>query len=280
MIVSLVFKDMHSVEINEHGNFKLKTVTEDSDGNKTVKYEKQNIKDIPFIRYRFERYGDAEIEYIKKMQNIFKHSAHLAEVTASEVSSDTLDTLKRLEIGVERLCKFLYINMDDKLLSDFTDAGILPGNIEDALYNLNGITIDRVCIKDKTSAAGLSQVDSLRKRIANIVYTDSSRYDRVAVCESPLTFYIDKNGACLTANIARELMAIYCRDDLTQPTPSANHQCMNCCGCIRYIIVDEDLKCEAKKTKAAKSTEAEDSKPKSTKSKNSGGTTSISDIFF
>jgi hypothetical protein len=61
------------------------------------------------------------------------------------------------------------------------------------------------------------------------------------VCSSPLSF---SELACLTAVKARELMSVY-STIADVALPSANHQCMNCCGCIRYLTVTADTEAPA-----------------------------------
>ena len=81
MIVSLAFNKKYNASVNEHGYFNLKVKKKDTSG-ETVKFEKQSISEIPFIRYRFDSYGPDEINYIRKMQQTFNQSAHLAEIIA------------------------------------------------------------------------------------------------------------------------------------------------------------------------------------------------------
>lgn len=289
MIVSLVLKDMQSVDVGERGIFELKNTVKVGQSDTEVKTEKQNIKDVPFVRYRFKSYGENEIAYIKKLQGVFKYSAHLAEITLGEDFNATIQTVKELTEKVDRLCRFVYVPVDDVLLNYVNENKALPEELEDALYDIADIEVDQICIKDITSAASIIKMNNVRKSIADVVIGSARKYESIGICGSPLTFVADES-ACLTAAKAREMMAIYCRDDLPQPTPSANHQCMNCCGCIQYVIVDEPIKpytkSQTKKvssSKSKKSTSNENS-PKSdskkVKSAKSNKTESIMNTFF
>lgn len=262
MITCLMFKNMYNVSVNDSGKFNL--IVPDEDGG--TKVEKQATSEIPFVRYRFEKFGATELAYIKKMQGIFKHSAHLAEVSVSaDDSGDNFEEvtgyIKELKESLEKVCVFVYLNVTDEWMtyaSENKDG--LPYGVEDFLYDLDDFGVDQFCLRDKTTAAGAIQMNDIRKRVADIVYGDTRRLNSIALCESPLSFNGDET-ACLTAVKARELMAIYCNDELEQPTPSANHQCMACCGCIKYIEITSDI--EAAGTKAKVATKIKETKPKS-----------------
>ena len=49
--------------------------------------------------------------------------------------------------------------------------------------------------------------------------------------------------------------------------PTANHQCMNCCGCIRYIVIDSDTVAPIETASKQKATKA--------KTENSGETKKV-----
>lgn len=285
MIVSLVFRDKHNVSISERGLFLLKNTIKVGDNVEETKIEKQSIADIPFIRYRFNDYGTDEIDYIKKLKNIFKYSAHLAEITIGNNSSEAVKTVKLLTESVDKLCRFVYIDMNDEMLTYVSENKTLPTDLEDALYEIADIGVDQICLRDKTSAAGLVQVNKIRKLLADITLGNSRKYENIAICSSPLTFVVD-NSACLTAAKAREYMAVYCRDELTQPTPSANHQCMSCCGCIRYIEITEPITpfvSQGSKSKSSKDkpkTDQANKVSKEPKKTSKAKTTSIRSILF
>lgn len=269
MITCLMFKRPFNVSVSDSGKFNLIVPT----GEEETKVEKQSIADIPFIRYRFDKYGDEEIEFIKKMKGIFKYSAHLAEVTVSYSegngnTDEVLDEIKTLKESVEKLCVFVYMNTTDEWLTYLSENDALFEDVENFLYDASDIEIDQFCLRDKTTAAGAIQINNLRKKVADVVYGDDRKFKSIAICESPLTFS-EEESACLTAAKARELMAIYCDDNLEQPTPSANHQCMSCCGCIKYIEITSDIQAVTSKVKSSDSgkTTKKSSGPKEKKEK-------------
>lgn len=293
MITCLMFKRPFNVSVSDSGKFNLVVPT----GEEETKIEKQSIADIPFIRYRFDKYGDEEIEFIKKMKGIFKYSAHLAEIAVSYGdgngnTDEVLDEVKTLKESVEKLCVFVYLNTTDEWLTYLSENDALFEDVENFLYDASDIEVDQFCLRDKTTAAGAVQMNNLRKKVADVVYGDDRKFKSIAICESPLTFS-EEESACLTAAKARELMAIYCDDNLEQPTPSANHQCMSCCGCIKYIEITSDIQAvtSVSKTKASDpgKTAKKKSEPKeknssesdeSSKKKVKQGAINIRSMFF
>ena len=108
-----------------------------------------------------------------------------------------------------------------------------------------------------------------KKIIKHTAKTLSVAENKVGICSSPLC--MQDNLACLTAVTARELAAVYATaKDLV--SPSANHQDMNTCGCIRYMVINSDIEAPADTKSEKKVKEPKESKepktPKSIKSKN------------
>ena len=88
MVTSLVLTGTYNIGIS---NDKIKT----PDG-VTI-----NLKDVPFIRYRFSKYGDTEIDFIK--QNMQKFNClHIAEITVDEDTIDTIEAVRDIsdKIGI------------------------------------------------------------------------------------------------------------------------------------------------------------------------------------
>jgi hypothetical protein len=87
----------------------------------------------------------------------------------------------------------------------------------------------------------------------------------MGICSSPLSF---DDMACLTAVKAREIMSRY-STTTDVALPSANHQSMNCCGCIRYVTVTEDIPAPSdgkqKQASGNKKNSSDESKPKANK---------------
>ncbi len=192
---------------------------------------KNDIKDIPFIRYRFEDYADDKLDYIKSMQSKFKYSAHLAEVYVKE---GFIEEVKNLKEKLNNIIVFLYIPITNE---DVTADGISE-NTENLLYDLvdANLDVDRVMLKDLSSSLFTVVANKMKKRITEIL---GCQISDVGICCSPLSVF--DGNACLTAMKARELSAIY--NDNPVAVPSEKHECKNdhgCC-CIRHFIVNSDI---------------------------------------
>lgn len=237
MIASIVFKGMHNVGIN--GNQKIKV-----DGHLL------SLADIPFVRYRFENYGETELEFIKNNKAKFNGPVHLAEVTLSANSCTVLDAMD----DIDNLAKFLYVPIDDADIAN----GLKPETVE-LLGAVKDCFFDRVMIKDNSSMIYALAADRLKIEIEKAL-GDTFKASDIGVCGSPLSFRnSDVEGqACLTALWARKLMAEYAESaDIV--VPSASHECMTCCGCIQYLVVESDIPAplSAKEKSAAKKASGE-----------------------
>ena len=188
-------------------------------------------KGIPFVRYRFDNYTEQDFEYIKQMMNKFSYSTHLVEIKLSEA---TKDILEYLDDNIPNVAKYVYIDITDTEVQNKA----LPSTVNDLLDLTGDYTVDRYVLKDKSSTLDVISAKAIIKSCCNLLnLTD----DMFGVCSSPLSF---GDWACLTAVRARELMSSYSTvADVALPT--ANHQCMNCCGCIRYFVIDSDLEAPA-----------------------------------
>jgi len=230
MIVSLVLKDRYALCADNNGKFILEG-------------KKLSIKDIPFIRYRFDDYSESDIEYIRNAMNVFKHSTHLAEVT---IKDGYVDTVKMLNDNFENLAVYLYLNIYD---SHVQSCALTEKDLE-LLAGTGEIIYDRLMIKDRSNSLHAVSSVKLKNQIAKATGFESSG---IGICDSPLSFGPD---ACLTAVKARELSSIYCQNDECA-LPSANHECMNRCGCIKYIEVGGNLKIPVPKTVGVKKEKVE-----------------------
>lgn len=220
MITSIVLTNTHKIGIDSNGKF-------------MVGDTKVSIKEVPFVRYRFNKFGETELNYIGKMKNIFKHSSHMVEITISE---DTPKILDAIEEKLQNIIRFIYVPVVDSHVTDGFDESTLK-----LVELLDDYDFDRVMLKDNTTTLHAVAAAKLKKEIADTI--DVNVKD-IGICQSPLSF----NGeACLTAVKARELSAEYAENDEVA-LPSANHECMNCCGCIRYHVIDSDVAAPVSKT--------------------------------
>lgn len=230
MISSIVVTDTFKIEVNENGKFNM---------GDTV----MNISDVPFVRYRFKQEKSVEeiISYIKSMMDKFPKSAHLYEIHT--INEGTVELVEALEDTFTNLAKFAYIYVDDNMVLNKE----IPEEIMDIISDINDdFTLDRIMLKDNSTTLDPINADRLRDKIAKEL--DYSIND-IGVCSSPLSF---GELCCLTAVKARELAAEYVEDS-DFPLPTANHQSMNCCGCIRYYVFEADSTApEVKNSKAKK----------------------------
>lgn len=240
MITSLRIHDTYDIKVNTQSKFKV--------GDNVLSAD----KDIPFVRYHFDKYTDSEILYIKGMKTKFSKSTHLAEVMLNENTCDVLGMLNE----IENVAKYVYYNISEETVQacGFADN-------ETAMFKNISImksSIDRIMLKDKSSSLDLVTARKIIKQVSTLTGVHE---DNIGICSSPISF---GELACLTAVRARELMSKYSTiSDVA--LPSANHQCMNCCGCIRYIDIMSDTELvEAAKTKAvAKKSEPKEKTEKS-----------------
>lgn len=213
MNTSIVLTGMHSIGVDSTGRF-------------MVKDTKVSIKDVPFVRYRFTEYSDDELIYIEVMKKKFNYSSHMIEITLTADTKKIMDKVKR----IENLIKFVYIPIDD---SDVMN-GISEEKIR-LLQEIDGEFFDRLMIKDNSNTLDAIGSIRLKKQLSELVEME---YTDIGVCSSPLSF--DGKNACLTAVKARELSAEYAESDEVA-LPSANHECMNTCGCIRYHVFETSV---------------------------------------
>lgn len=219
MITSIVVTGTHSIGMNLNKKIKV--------GDNVLSVEKE----IPFVRYRFNSYGDNEFNYIQRMMQQFNCSTHLAEVTLTSESASIID---RLNTDIGSIAKYIYIDVDN---TDVTN-GYLSEEKMQLLDTVKDKNIDRIMLKDKSTSLDMVAYNKFVKQCKDRFGLNKELF---GICSSPLSF---DGLACLTSVKARELMTIYSPiADVALPT--ANHQCMSCCGCIRYLVVDTDLSAPA-----------------------------------
>lgn len=239
MITSILLTGMYNIGINK--NNKIQT----PDGI-TV-----DIKDIPFVRYKFDSYGEAQIEFIKKNIERFP-CVHLIEIDLNE---HTFEVLERIEKDNIRIAKFIYITATKETVI----TGITQ-ETENLLNKLMDYEFDSLNIRDPESLLYPMALSNIKSRIREIT---GLRDTEIGVCGGPCCFY--DGNACLTAVKAREILAIYTKDVDNVVVPSSNHEgninsiddqdsITNKCGCIRYYTFNSDVEAPVCKEKKAKKT--------------------------
>lgn len=249
MITSIVLTDTHKVGLDSYGRF-------------MVGEEKVSIKEVPFVRYRFDKFDDAELDYIGHMKKTFKHSSHMVEINISENTPQILDSI---EDKLDNIIRYIYVPVTDENVTDgFTDE------IIEMIEAIEDYDFDRIMLKDNSTTLYNIAASRLKGEIADILDIKASD---IGVCQSPLSFGGD---ACLTAVKARELSAEYAENDEVA-LPSANHECMKNCGCIRYNVIDSDVAAPVtKNNKRKKKKQANNGEKQEDKTDANGGKVSKS----
>ena len=144
MITSIVLTGMYNIGISDTG--KIKT----PDG-VTI-----SIKDIPFVRYRFDTYGEKELDFIKKNKEKFP-CVHLVELTLND---DTVDIAEAIEEMDENIARIVYVPVTDAEVS----RGLTDKQLE-LLGEVGELEIDRIMIKDKSNSMYELALDKLKKQV-------------------------------------------------------------------------------------------------------------------
>lgn len=236
MVSSLVLTDRFSIGVDKNEKYMLNG-------------EKTSIKDIPFIRYRFDSYTPEDTQYINDMKVKFKYSTHLAEFT---LGANTKDEIELVLGEVDYIATFIYVPITDEEV----EKG-LSEETKEQLLAIKNTDYDRVMLKDNSRTLHLVSANNIKKEMANTLKIAEKE---IGICSSPLSF---DGGACLTAIKARELIAEYSQSEECV-IPSANHECMNTCGCIRYKLVTEDIPAPVSTSGSKKTSNKNSGKGKST----------------
>lgn len=197
-----------------------------------------SLKDIPFIRYRFERYGLEEQEYINQNFRRFEISTHLAEVKLYDGWDVDVEALTD---KFDNLVVFVYVDIDNEDVINNTVKDKYLSEL--AKIKENSMFIEKIILHDISTSLHVVASNKIKRVIVEATGIDEAQ---IGICNSPLS-YTDGN-ACLTAMCAREISAKY-NEHTDCPLPSANHEMKNGngCGCIKYEVVDSDLETPTQK---------------------------------
>ena len=214
-----MFKQVVAVGMSKEGRFKI---------DKDI----LSIKDVPFVRYRFTRFGTDVIEFMKDNKSKFTNSVHLAEISVTDETTAAVEDFNAVMQSMQNVAIFVYV--------DVTDADVASVTIqEEKLQVIESLVktgaVQRLCLRDRSTTLNAESFAHLVKMLMSRV---GVKEDFIGICESPLSF---DNRACLTAEKARELMAIFVNSEEDVVPVSANHQCMECCNCIRHRVVTQDI---------------------------------------
>ena len=253
MVTSIVLTGTYKIGISATG--KIKTPD-----NITI-----DLKDIPFVRYRFQTYGEEQYKFIQENKKNFP-CVHIVEI---ELDTNTVDIINKITEMDDMIGKIVYIPINDNhIINGFSDEEL------QLIKDVSDCEFDRLAIKDKSTTLQSIALTKLKKQVSG---ASGIEENEIAVCGGAYCFM--NGNACLTAVRAREMLAKYSeRDDVV--VPSANHEgkidavdsndvCTNKCGCIRYHIYNSDMPAPASKSVGKKS-DSEDKKVQEPKKKDPG----------
>jgi len=193
-------------------------------------------KEIPIVRYRFKDYSEDDLQYITNNMKKFKASAHLVEIELSEKTAEQHKLFGDAMQGNLKVAKFLRIEVDDKDMSE----GCLVDSKLQQLESVKSLYFDRYILVDKTTFLDYINTKRLISYVSKFM---GVREGDVGICGCASSFGGDQ---CLSAVKAREIMSIYTNigsnEAIKIALPTANHEDMSNCGCIRHMIIESDIK--------------------------------------
>lgn len=233
-------------------------------------------KEIPFVRYAFPFYGEKEVKYIKETMEKFSLSTHLVEIHTEEQKtfmnlpdgvgeqidkkSEVLSSINVLKDLIGKVAIYIYVSLDD---TDSANKKLADSKIDILRTAMMLTSFDKIMLIDNTTCIGMATAKEIIKNTSKELGVG----DIVGLCSSPLCMGVDDSKyACLPAVQARALAAKYnTNTDVT--LPSANHQDMSTCSCIRHYTVATDIAApeDTKKKTSTKSKKEKTPKEKVTK---------------
>ena len=246
MIISLMLEDRYKIGVNSNGKF-------------TINNKNEDIKDVPFVRYRFDEFVESDIDYIKGMMSKFNYSTHLVEIS---IKDGYYNELRMLREGIPNIAAFVFF----PVTNEHVETLELTEKDKSLLGQLKGETVyDRLMIQDCSNTLHTESSNRLKARMED---ASGFRAMDIGVCGSPLS---RGENSCLTAVRARTLSSIYA-ERVDCALPSANHESMDKCGCIRYFKVKENIEAPLGKANSRRRTTKEnggnDKKSNKSKKKN------------
>jgi len=250
MVTSIKLKGMYNVGVSSSKNIKIAD-------------NKVSLKDIPFVRYDLGYYGEVEAKYIKDMMEKFSLSTHLVQFN---IKAGILEEMASISSLFDKVAKYVYLDITN---DDVVNGCLNTDSVSILSEVLATYTVDRIMLVDKTTTLDMANA---KKIMGTLAKTVKVRGDMIGICSSPLC--MTDELACLTAIKARALAALY-NSSNDVAVPSANHQCMNCCGCIRFFDITSDIEAPVS-TKKAASTDKKEKAPKKETTKEKRTTKKVS----
>ena len=248
MVTGIEFVKPVNVSVNSNGKFYLDHAETNA----------ESIKSIPVVVYS----NLVNLEFIRQNITKFKLSCHVVLVDHTNITEELREELNKMGVAV-----VVRVPLEDCSLAETLTKS-----------NVNYFLCDRVVLLDRKLNTSPFEITAFKEELAQLVNVPSLD---IGVCGSPFSF---GENACLNAIWCRRLMAKY-TSNTEVALPSANHESMECCGCIRRIIIDTDRKApEVKlrgfqKKEKTESENAEDGSTKEEKPKQLRGVGNIRGMF-
>lgn len=227
MIKSLVITGLYNISLDANNRVEIDD-------------KKVSIKDIPYVRYKFDKYGDEEVEYIRKSIEKFPYSVHIADIQLVNNAQETCDRLNEIfnsnENGDMNIILFVVINV----YGDTVENGCFSDDAVGMIGDIDKDSVHRFIIKDCDQAiVDKSRADKLIKALMSVSHANVSD---IAICGSILSGDKGYSKGCLPASVVRDLQTFKSEDIEVPLVPEGHQNCGGCCGCTRYAIVDSDIK--------------------------------------
>lgn len=232
MIHSLYISKPVTVRPNSRGKLNVPTGAVLADGKADVIHT--SVQEVVSISYHFEDHDDiAKLpEYVRGMQKIFPHTLHVVHL---DTSYDSKELVKANKQFFDSLPLIVHLPVFDRDIENGTIADIESFSEWQAVVEVLGSNpIDRYMLDDLTTSMYTDMANRLRKQAADMFGTD---IESIGICGSPLS---DNELCCLSARLDREWAAKYVHNEFVV-LPSANHQNMERCGCLRFVVIEHDV---------------------------------------
>lgn len=221
MITNILFKNEYNIDIAERAKIEIGDIT-------------TSIKEIPIVRFRPQEINENTIDYIKTLRDKFSLSVILVELN---IEYDNTYELLRVLNNDEYINIAIYLRVDIDNEDIDNDCKLINHKADKLRKCISLNNYERIMMVDKASDMYYM---NFRKIKDNIMDISGAKEENIGICGSPLSFGED---CCLTAIKAREILANYGENGRDGVIPSAKHENMNVCGCIRHVEVKGDLIC-------------------------------------
>ena len=131
MITNIKLFGMYNIGVNDSNNIDVRGTA-------------VSIKDIPFVRYKFDNYGVDEINYIKKSMEKFATSTHMLEFTLNDTIETSLESAQEI---LSKVAKYIYI----EITQEDVNANTMNQFVLTRLAEICRLcAFDRIMMVDKT----------------------------------------------------------------------------------------------------------------------------------